>query len=187
MSNINGRTKTKKAKLTEKQRIFAEHYALTQNGAESLRVAGYGRYQILEGVLGSPVVQAYIKSLRVPMQRAMEVTLAQVDPEDTAKIMGFVEKQIILSQIARGAISENTDFGTTAKVSDRINAIKLLAQMHGELEARVQKHEMTLVWPASMAKPDVRDAGPVSFEPSQKVLDAITQDELDPDDDESGR
>lgn len=106
--------------LTQKQRLFCEHYAACGNLTEAAKLAGYsspnkqGSQQ-----LQNQNVRAYYDSLLVEVKNA--------------RIMDAVERQEILTQIAR-------DEERQAK--DRIKAIDQLSKIQGDY---VERHQIESV------------------------------------------
>lgn len=111
------------AKLTEKQRRFAEHYAATGNGAGAARAAGYKGSdntlaQVARENLRKPHVREFVESLR---------------PE-TPDVADRAERQAFLTKIMRGQVNAQTKDEQMA----RLRACELLGKMQGDYVQRVE-------------------------------------------------
>lgn len=104
--------------MTERQKKFAEYYAQCGNAAQSAIQAGYSeKYagQNADKLLKNTNIADYIRELTEDAQ--------------TARIMTAIERQAILSDMAKDAQNE---------LSDRIRAIDTLNKMTGEYVTKVQ-------------------------------------------------
>lgn len=149
--------------LNNRQRAFCEAYALHGDAKRAMLEAGYSERvasTTQRKLLDDPDIQAYLTELRQPMKDAMHQ--AYLDKADVVReqVLSSIEKQVILSKIARGEITESMMYrgewvpGLT-KISDRISAIKLLAQMHGDLDPHQSTdNRLTIIWPESLRDKD---------------------------------
>lgn len=148
--------------LSNRQRAFCEAYALHGDAKRAMLEAGYSERLAAttqRRLLDDPDVQAYLEELRQPLRDAMHQ--AYLDRATTIRdqVLSSLEKQVILSQIARGEITEAAMYrgewrDGLSRISDRIAAIKLLAQMHGDLEAQQTDNRLTIIWPESLRDKD---------------------------------
>src|SRR5574343_683949 len=148
--------------LSNRQRAFCEAYALHGDAKRAMLEAGYSERLAAttqRRLLDDPDVQAYLEELRQPLRDAMHE--ASLDRATTIRdqVLSSVEKEVILSQIARGEITEAARYrgewrDGLSRISDRIAAIKLLAQMHGALEAQQTDSRLTIIWPESLRDKD---------------------------------
>lgn len=149
--------------LNQRQMAFCEGYVAHGDGRRALLEAGYSGKGVdvsLRRLLSDPAINRYIDELRQPMRDAMQQAIVDRANDLHQSVLSSIDKQIILSQIARGEITESMLYraewvpGLT-KISDRIAAIKLLAQMHGDLEPQgEQSRGITIIWPESLRDKD---------------------------------
>lgn len=121
--------------LNERQRKFAEFYALTGNALQSAIKAGYAEGSA--GVTGNRMlknanVTAYLKTLG--------------DAQRSDRIATAEERQELLTSIMRGdvfvkvrdATGQETGATTSAPLKERLRAIELLGRMQGDFIERIE-------------------------------------------------
>lgn len=148
--------------LSNRQRAFCEAYALHGDAKRAMLEAGYSERLAAttqRRLLDDPDVQAYLEELRQPLRDAMHQAYLDRAATIRDQVLSSLEKQVILSQIARGEITEAAMYrgewrDGLSRISDRIAAIKLLAQMHGDLEAQQTDNRLTIIWPESLRDKD---------------------------------
>lgn len=104
--------------LNARQKRFAEYYAQSGNAADSARKAGYSDSYAehrTDEMLRNVEISAYIREL--------------TEKSKDERIMTAKDRQVLLSDIARG--SEN-------EPSDRIRAVDTLNKMTGEYLSKVE-------------------------------------------------
>lgn len=133
-------------KLTPKQRAFAIAYSgeARGNGTEACRIAGYKGSDVALGVMAHTL-------LRNPKVAGLIRELAEKD--ERPKILSRAERRALLSEIARGEVTEEwigtvgigNGFSEVARVKDkgtsvgdRSKALELLGRMSGDFLDRVE-------------------------------------------------
>ena len=111
--------------LTLKKKAFAEHFAASGNATDAAKRAGYSEKnadKIGSQQLSDPKVTEYIAYL--------------TQPACDARIMDIVERQVILSRIARD---------DEEQTKDRLKAIDQLSKVQGDYVERHQIENLTTI------------------------------------------
>ena len=128
------------AKLTQKQRIFADEYTIDSNATAAAIRAGYSEktaYSIGQENLKKPEIEKYIAERRKAASKKLEIS-----------------QERIINELASIAFDKTTDFaimgvpivnGATHKTANKIKALESISRMLGFDQSEKSKPETNLL------------------------------------------
>lgn len=123
-----------KAKLTEKQKRFADYYIETGNGTESAIKAGYSQ-KIARVIsvknLKKPLIKAYIASRLKAIEDERIASAKEVLQFLTSSMRGEVKEEVVVVEGVGDGCSEARILKKHIGANDRIKAAVQLAKRYG--------------------------------------------------------